>query len=271
MSHPTAEREASFQRGIEAYRAGRHYEAHEIWEELWLQEENDEHRRFLQALIQITSAVHKMQFNVAAKGSINLLSRAKQKLEGLPGHYGGIDLKTLRDGIDHAYIEFQRILSEGSDIKKAFSPQMIPPLLRVGDSLPWQPRERPERPDPTQSLRKGLSAYKAGRFYDAHAFWEELRLHEPEGMMRSFVHGLIFLASAMHKLFSMKSPGGALKMLGMAEERIAGAPDGICGIAASKLLLEIGRAKECIQRMLSENSIEPPLEMVPKIERMEKE
>lgn len=269
MTHAIAEREAIFQRGIEAYRAGHHYEAHEIWEDLWHQEENDEHRRFLQALIQVTSAVHKMQFNVAARGSLSLLSRALQKLEPLPDNYGGIDIKTLRIGIERAHEQFQRILSAGPGNETVFSPGMIPPLLRTGDSIAWQSRPKPIPPDPTQALRNGLVAYRAGRFYEAHAAWEELRLHEPEGQMRTFLHGLIFLASAMHKLFSMNSPGGALKMLGMAEDRIGGAPDGICGISVGKLIADIGKAKESIQRMISENIIEAPAGMVPKIERMD--
>lgn len=266
-AHPAAQREAAFQRGIEAYRTGRHYEAHEIWEELWLSEENDDHRRFLQALIQVTSAMHKMQFNVAPKGSLTLLSRAALKLDGLPDSYGGIDIQSLRNGIEGARIEFEKILRD-TQARPSLSAEHIPPLLRVGDALPWQPRGRQEPPDATQNLRRGLAAYKAGRFYDAHAIWEELRLHEPEGPMRTFLHGLIFLASAMHKLFSMKSPGGALKMLAMAEARIAGAPEGTCGMAVSKLVAEIARAKEAIQRMLDENSQEPPREMVPQIEGM---
>ncbi len=81
MAHPTAERETTFQRGLLAYRAGNHYDAHEIWEELWESEESDDHRRFLQALIQVASAIHKLTHDVGPRGALRLLDSARAKLE----------------------------------------------------------------------------------------------------------------------------------------------------------------------------------------------
>lgn len=130
MAHPTAEREATFQRGLLAYRSGQHYDAHEIWEELWESEESDDHRRFLQALIQVASAVHKLLNDVGPRGSLRLLDRALVKLEGLPDPYGGVALGRFREGIERARAEFERLINEG---RRDLDPSYIPPLEpRIG-------------------------------------------------------------------------------------------------------------------------------------------
>ncbi|HLM75673.1 MAG TPA: DUF309 domain-containing protein, partial [Polyangiaceae bacterium] len=250
MTNPAAQRETTFQRGLLAYRAGQHYEAHEIWEELWESEESDDHRRFLQALIQVASAVHKLLHDVGPRGSLRLLERAYGKLEGLPDRYGGIALDRLRAGIQRARVEFERLIAEG---RRDLDPSFIPPIEGVGEALAWQHRLREVSPDSTQVLRQGLVAYQAGRFYDAHEIWEELRRHEPEGPLRSFLQGLILTAAAMHKLFTMKSPAGALKMLDLAAARVALAPEGTCGIAVGELASEIARAKAAIGRLSLED------------------
>jgi hypothetical protein len=273
MAHPAAERETTFQRGLLAYRAGNHYDAHEIWEELWESEESDDHRRFLQALIQVTSALHKLLHGVGPRGSLRLLESAHKKLEGLPDAYGGVALGRFREGIERARAEFDRLVAEG---RRDLDPSFIPPLEGVGDSLAWQHRPRDASPDATQALRQGLAAYQAGRFYDAHAIWEDLRRHEPEGTLRTFLQGLILVAAAMHKLFQMKSPSGALKMLELAGERVGQAPEGTCGIAVGDLVAEIGRAREAVAKLGAESPdaggvvSEPLASIAPKITRARK-
>jgi predicted metal-dependent hydrolase len=131
MAPPNAEREALFQRGLEAYREGQHYEAHELWEELWESEEADDHRRFLQALIQVASAVHKLKNNVGPRGSLRLLESALVKIEGLPDTYGGVALGRFREGVVRARREFESLIAQGrSDVH----PGLIPPVDRVGDA-----------------------------------------------------------------------------------------------------------------------------------------
>jgi predicted metal-dependent hydrolase len=125
MSPPNAEREAVFQRGLEAYREGDHYEAHELWEELWENEEADDHRLFLQALIQVASAVHKLKNNVGPRGSLRLLESALAKIEGLPDVYGGVALGRFREGVERARREWESLVAEGrSDLR----PSLIPPV-----------------------------------------------------------------------------------------------------------------------------------------------
>ena len=57
MSQPL---DARFASGLTAYRAGEHFEAHEHWEGSWRDEPVGDRRAFLQALIQIAAAMHKL-------------------------------------------------------------------------------------------------------------------------------------------------------------------------------------------------------------------
>jgi uncharacterized protein len=204
-------------------------------------------------LIQVASAVHKLLSDVGPRGSLRLLDRALVKLEGLPDSYGGVALGRFREGIARARVEFERLIAAG---RRDLDPSFIPPLERVGESLAWQHRPREVSPDATQALRQGLVAYQAGRFYEAHEIWEDLRRHEPEGTLRTFLQGLILITAAMHKLFQMKSPAGALKMLELAGERVGQAPEGTCGIAVGELVSEIARSKEIVARLCAEGPLQ---------------
>ena len=66
-----------FNEGLEYYRSGEYFEAHESWEELW----SDfylEDRRFVQGLIQLSvSFVHLENNNL--KGAKSLLNKSKEK------------------------------------------------------------------------------------------------------------------------------------------------------------------------------------------------
>jgi len=129
--HSPTDRETIFQRGLEAYRAGQHYEAHEFWEELWQDEEDDERRRFLQALIQIASAMHKILHDVGPRGSLRLLDRAIEWLDPLGDTYDGMRVAALRAGVRRCRDEIARLLEAGRhDLDRAF----VPPIERAGGS-----------------------------------------------------------------------------------------------------------------------------------------
>jgi predicted metal-dependent hydrolase len=264
MAHPIAEREAAFQRGLEAYRAGRYFDAHALWEGLWRSEDSEDHRRFLHALLHVTGALHKLSSDVGPSGALPLLVSALAKLEGLPDAYGGVALSPFREGVLRAKGELERLGPEG---QRALAPALIPPLDRVGDALAWKPRAPDSPPDPTQNLRRGLVAYQAGRFYEALTLWEEIRQREPEGTLRTFLHGLILVASAMHKLLQMKSPEGALKMLDLAEPKIRQAPEGTCGIAVADLGAGVAKARGAVAGLLASKGAAPPAleEIAPRI------
>ena len=86
------ERRPVFLAGIAQYNDGYFFEAHETWEELWLQSPWP-FRRFLQGLIQIAAAfVHLVRHEYP--GTIRLLDEALAKLEDA-SMVMGVDVKRL--------------------------------------------------------------------------------------------------------------------------------------------------------------------------------
>ena len=79
--------------GIEQYNDGYFFEAHETWEELWLQCPWPV-RNFLQGIIQTAAAFVHMRRREYA-GTVRLLGHALAKLETFPGEYMGIDVARL--------------------------------------------------------------------------------------------------------------------------------------------------------------------------------
>src|SRR5271166_2458385 len=55
MDHHAKDR--LFQKGLEAFNSAHFYDAHEHWEEVWLETQNPE-KMFLQGLIQVAAAFH---------------------------------------------------------------------------------------------------------------------------------------------------------------------------------------------------------------------
>ena len=81
--------------GLRCYQAGEFFLAHEHWESVWTGLEGRE-RGFLQALIQVTVALHHWQTG-NPRGCRSLLQRAMGRLESCPAIFGGIAIAPLRD------------------------------------------------------------------------------------------------------------------------------------------------------------------------------
>ncbi len=96
MVRPTDK--AAFERGLHLHNDGAFFEAHEAWEELWRAEQDIEHRRFLQGLIQVTAAFHKLFAMHRAENARSLLTRGLAKLDRYPSDYLGVSLGAFRDG-----------------------------------------------------------------------------------------------------------------------------------------------------------------------------
>jgi predicted metal-dependent hydrolase len=79
--------------GIAQYNDGYFFEAHETWEDVWLQCPVPA-RTFLQGMIQVAAAfVHLMRREYP--GTVRLLGHAIEKLEGFPDGYLGVDAARL--------------------------------------------------------------------------------------------------------------------------------------------------------------------------------
>jgi len=83
--------------GLHHYNSARFFAAHEDWESVWLNAPQPE-KTFLQALIQVTVALHHMQRGNSL-GATRLLSAALRKLEPYAPNYSNIAVHLLRDDI----------------------------------------------------------------------------------------------------------------------------------------------------------------------------
>jgi predicted metal-dependent hydrolase len=115
--------EALLQLGIDLYNAGHYWNAHEAWEQVWLDSER-ELRGFYQGLIQVTAAfVHVTRSEFP--GSIRLLDSGIEKLERYPATYLGVQLGPLVAGAKAAR---SRIWALGEKRIGEFDRTLIPPI-----------------------------------------------------------------------------------------------------------------------------------------------
>jgi len=82
-----------FDHGVAHFNAREFFEAHEVWEELWLGAAGPE-KTLLQGLIQIAAAFHHYGLG-NLRGARSLAGAGMGKLDSHPGGYRGIDLARL--------------------------------------------------------------------------------------------------------------------------------------------------------------------------------
>jgi predicted metal-dependent hydrolase len=107
--------------GIELYNGGSYFEAHEAWEEVWLDAENSE-REFYQGLIQITAAFVHVTRN-EYPGSVRLLDAGISKLARYGVRKEGIELAAFVDGARRAR---ESLLGLGESRLREFDRGLIP-------------------------------------------------------------------------------------------------------------------------------------------------
>ena len=83
-----------FMRGVAHFNAREYFEAHEVWEELWLIAREPE-KTFLQGLIQVAAAFHH-HARENATGARSLLAAGVAKLQGFPDAHRGIAVNDFR-------------------------------------------------------------------------------------------------------------------------------------------------------------------------------
>jgi uncharacterized protein len=93
MSGHAMKESGQFRRGISLFNAAKFFEAHEVWEELWLKETGSE-KMFLQGLIQVAAAFHH-HLRGNSRGRHSLLAAGLAKLEQFPDEHRGIALEKL--------------------------------------------------------------------------------------------------------------------------------------------------------------------------------
>jgi predicted metal-dependent hydrolase len=112
--------------GIELYRLGYYWNAHEAWEQAWL-DAPSELRRFYQGLIQLTAAfVHVGRGEYP--GSVSLLAAAIDKLEDYAPEQRGVDVASL---IPAAQTALARLRALGERRVNEFDPALTPRIERL--------------------------------------------------------------------------------------------------------------------------------------------
>ncbi len=92
--------DARYLRGIDHFNAGEYFEAHEQWEDLWI-EVNDDRKAFYLGLIQAAVALHhagRNNFN----GARSLHRRMRAQLEAYVPEYEGLDVAGFMARVDAA-------------------------------------------------------------------------------------------------------------------------------------------------------------------------
>ncbi len=80
--------------GVALFNAGRFFEAHEAWEEVWLPEPRGPRRDLLQGLILIAAGWLQRDAG-RSEGARTLFGRALGRLEGLPSSFEGVEVGAL--------------------------------------------------------------------------------------------------------------------------------------------------------------------------------
>ena len=84
--------------GIRHFNAGRYFEAHEIWEEIWLRSSGDA-KLFYQTLIQAAVGLHHFEGG-NNRGALGMHKNVHEKVSRLPEVYMSLDLTELKREFD---------------------------------------------------------------------------------------------------------------------------------------------------------------------------
>ena len=119
------------ERGRALFNSGAHWEAHEAWEEAWL-EESGEVRQLLQGLIQAAAALHKAFVQKQPTSCVKLFTTSLQKLWPLQAELGGLQLDAFRAEARTALAAAERwAAGEAAD----FPREATPFLAVVGEDV----------------------------------------------------------------------------------------------------------------------------------------
>jgi predicted metal-dependent hydrolase len=87
----------SFARGARLFDRGEFFEAHESWEERWKVATDPTERGFLQGLIQVAAAFHKLLVMNSEEAALRLLAKGLAKLDMCPARIQEMDLASFRE------------------------------------------------------------------------------------------------------------------------------------------------------------------------------
>jgi predicted metal-dependent hydrolase len=101
--------------GVVCFNRRDFFEAHEVWESLWLDKDVGEDRRFVQGLIQ--AAVGLFHFgNGNRRGAIKLYGTAKNYMDAYPSPYLGLDHAAFWRDMERCFADLHAA-AEGTDVR----------------------------------------------------------------------------------------------------------------------------------------------------------
>ena len=92
-----------------------------------------------------------------------------------------------------------------------------------------------------RGLARGAAIYQAGFFWEAHEEWEGAWLEEKDAP-RALLQGLIQVAAAFHKSLVQLQPGGCVRLLEMALEKLAPLGESSGGVDVGRVRAGAARA-----------------------------
>jgi uncharacterized protein len=102
-----------FREGRAHFNARRFFQAHEVWEEIWLETAEPE-KTTLQGIIQIAAGFHHY-CGANLEGACSLMTAGLVKLLRAPETYRGISLKKLREETRHWIVALQSGTAPGTE------------------------------------------------------------------------------------------------------------------------------------------------------------
>ena len=123
-----ADPRGDFAAGVAHWNAGAFWEAHESWEALW-NDAFDEHKRWLQGLIQYAAALFHFQRGFFANGYHRLMATATEKVADYAGTTHGMDWPRLQADLA-PWIAYGRAVAGGADFPVAPGP--VPTIVMRG-------------------------------------------------------------------------------------------------------------------------------------------
>ena len=115
---------APLSEGLACYRRAQFFEAHEHWELVWLTL-NEPEKSFLQAIVQITAAMHHLRKGNSTGGA-SLLRRSSVRLSQCPSEFGGINVEPLR----HELTSLLEAIGRGAQSSEIIAPSIQPTNAR---------------------------------------------------------------------------------------------------------------------------------------------
>jgi hypothetical protein len=105
-----------YQKAIDYFNNGYFFEAHDTFEELWM-DDRDEARRFYQGLVQLsTGFYHLVMKNL--KGAESQLTKGIQKLLDYPSVYRGVRVAEIIRDVELCISQIQRAKDSSSNISE---------------------------------------------------------------------------------------------------------------------------------------------------------